>query len=140
VLGAVFSGGLLVIAYIVLWVVVPPETGGVQRVAAAPRAGGASAAETGSEAAGEASAIGPITMGLPGEDLPEVEPTERYALEERDTARGNRRLWAGALLIGLGAIFLAHNLGLFWWFQWRIFWPLVLIGLGVLLLFYRARR
>lgn len=43
----------------------------------------------------------------------------------------------GYLLLGLGALFLAANLGLFRLMHWAPAWPLVLIGVGVLLLLNR---
>lgn len=36
-------------------------------------------------------------------------------------------------LIAIGGFFLLMNLGFFRWFSWGIWWPLVLIGLGVLM-------
>src|SRR5580765_2381012 len=44
---------------------------------------------------------------------------------------------AGGVLLGLGAIFLAQSLG-FMQIRMRDMWPLILIGLGVLMLFQRA--
>lgn len=44
---------------------------------------------------------------------------------------------AGGVLLGLGAIFLAQSLG-FMQIRARDMWPLILIGLGVLMLFQRA--
>ena len=44
---------------------------------------------------------------------------------------------AGGVLLGLGAIFLAQSLG-FMQIRTRDMWPLLLIGLGVLMLFQRA--
>jgi phage shock protein C len=44
----------------------------------------------------------------------------------------------GIVLIALGAIFLFSNL--FRFFRWDLVWPLVLIGVGVLLLAQRVRR
>ncbi|MBI2773869.1 MAG: PspC domain-containing protein [Chloroflexi bacterium] len=43
------------------------------------------------------------------------------------------------VLIGLGLVFLLGNFGLFSVLQWKVLWPLVLVGLGVLLLFQRSR-
>ena len=40
---------------------------------------------------------------------------------------------AGAL-VGLGVLFLAANAGIFSWIEWRYMWPVILIGLGVVLL------
>jgi phage shock protein C len=47
-------------------------------------------------------------------------------------------LWAGIILIVLGAYFLLTNLGVLSNIRWDIVWPVVLIGLG-LLLFLRRR-
>lgn len=41
---------------------------------------------------------------------------------------------AGGFLIGLGLLFLAHNLGLLAWFNWSVFWPLMLVVAGVAVL------
>ena len=51
-----------------------------------------------------------------------------------------RQHWAGVILIVLGALFLAQNLGLLWWIQAKLIWPLVLVGIGAWLLFARGRR
>jgi phage shock protein C len=51
-----------------------------------------------------------------------------------------RQHWAGALLIVLGVLFLAHNLGMLWWIQARLILPLVLVGIGGWLLLGRSRR
>jgi phage shock protein C len=40
----------------------------------------------------------------------------------------------GIILVGLGVLLLAANAGLFAWIDWHTLWPLVLIGLGLLLL------
>jgi phage shock protein PspC (stress-responsive transcriptional regulator) len=52
---------------------------------------------------------------------------------------GNRPpgLWAGIILIVLGAYFLLTNLGVLSNFRWDLFWPAVLIVLGLLLLVRR---
>ena len=41
---------------------------------------------------------------------------------------------AGLILIVIGALFLLSNLGLLGWWRWDVFWPLILIGVGVALL------
>ena len=52
---------------------------------------------------------------------------------------GNRPpgLWAGIILIALGAYFLLTNLGVFSNVRWELVWPAVLIALGLLLLIRR---
>jgi phage shock protein C len=43
------------------------------------------------------------------------------------------------ILIGLGLLFLLGNIGFFHLFIWRAWWPLLLIGLGVMILSRRNR-
>jgi len=45
-----------------------------------------------------------------------------------------RGLWAGVILVGLGAFFLLANIGVLSGFRWDIFLPVVLIAIGVLIL------
>ena len=46
---------------------------------------------------------------------------------------------AVAALIGLGLLFLASNFGWFAWMNWSIFWPLVLVAIGLAILLRRGR-
>jgi len=48
-----------------------------------------------------------------------------------------RGLWIGGVLIALGAYLLIENLGLLRSFRWDIFWPVVLIAFGLLVLLRR---
>ncbi|MCY3638141.1 MAG: PspC domain-containing protein [Chloroflexi bacterium] len=66
------------------------------------------------------------------EDAAEVVPHNRD--EGRWTA-GRKLL--GLMLIALGGIFLLSNLGIFSWWRWDVFWPLILIGIGAALIFGR---
>ena len=47
---------------------------------------------------------------------------------------------AGVVLIVLGSLFLASNLGLAPWLSWNLFWPCVLVLIGVALLVRQPRR
>ncbi len=47
---------------------------------------------------------------------------------------------AGAILVGLGLLFLLSNLGLFWWFRWGNLWPIILIAMGVAIFLGRWRK
>lgn len=82
-----FAGGTSILAYIILWIVMPP-------------------------------AEGPATY---------------------HTMTGSTRgaVWVGGFLVVLGLLFLAGNTGLFWWWSWNLFWPLILVALGVLILSQR---
>ncbi len=77
----------------------------------------------------EAGAVGEPRISTPY--VAPISPTERSR---------RRQHWAGAILIVLGVLFLAQNLGLLWWIQARFVWPLVLVGIGAWLLFGRVRR
>ena len=58
-----------------------------------------------------------------------------------DRGRGRQRsVIFGAVLVAVGGLFLAQNLGLFDWFDFGKFWPVVLILLGLLLIVRRIGR
>jgi hypothetical protein len=48
-------------------------------------------------------------------------------------------VWGGIILVAIGIYFLLLNLGFLTWWRWDIFWPIVLIALGVLVLVRRMR-
>ena len=48
-----------------------------------------------------------------------------------------RGLWFGVILILLGAYFLLSNIGVLNGFRWDIFWPAVLIAIGLIILVRR---
>jgi hypothetical protein len=50
----------------------------------------------------------------------------------------NQLFWAIALVVA-GLYFLFHNLGLLDWLRPEIFWPVILIALGVWLIVRRSR-
>ena len=55
--------------------------------------------------------------------------------------RGRQRsVIFGAALVVVGGLFLAHNFGLFDWFDFGRFWPVVLILLGLLLIVRQIGR
>lgn len=66
---------------------------------------------------------------------PAAEPwwqSERYFDRPRHHPRHPRS--TGVVLVALGVLLLAANAGLFTWIEWRTMWPLIFIGLGVMLL------
>jgi phage shock protein C len=125
VVGTIFTGGLGLLGYIVLIVLMPlpgqpapfVKTTGVT----------ASTVETAADetAAGDAS---------PDRAVPIVRAPEDPAQAERNRAA------FGVVLIALGAIFLLSNAGVFRIVRWDLAWPLVLIAIGALLLAQRMRR
>ncbi len=48
-------------------------------------------------------------------------------------------IWAGGVLVIIGLYFLLRNLGLLDWWNWDLFWPLVLIAIGLLIVVRRLR-
>jgi phage shock protein PspC (stress-responsive transcriptional regulator) len=50
-----------------------------------------------------------------------------------DRESGRRRM-AGIILVGLGLLFLANQLGVLRWIPWHLVWPLILVAAGVGLL------
>lgn len=61
--------------------------------------------------------------------------------EIQDSAlKARRRNFLAVILIVVGMLILLSNLGIFRWWRWDIFWPLVLIGIGIALIFGWTRR
>jgi len=66
---------------------------------------------------------------------PEPTPTWSTPTDLDEPRRnGGQPRTVGVVLVGLGAFLLAANAGWFAWFNWGSMWPLIFIGLGVILL------
>jgi phage shock protein PspC (stress-responsive transcriptional regulator) len=126
---AIFTGGIAFIVYIVMAIVVPeyPDEIGVRGPWSPP----------------------PGTPASPAEPTPSAvqappAPRTSYWADDREARRAARRarraaggpgrggLVAGVILIVIGGVFLAREFVP--WFDWNLWWPIGLIGLGVLLL------
>lgn len=118
-LGALFTGGLLILVYIVLLIVMP--------LPGQPAPFGKTSTPAASTPATSESEAATTMPAVP------VDPAVRAAEDER------RRTMFGYLLIALGVIFLLGNAGTFRLIQWQYIWPLVLVGIGVILLMQRMR-
>jgi phage shock protein PspC (stress-responsive transcriptional regulator) len=157
VAATVVSGGLAVAVYILAWIVLPrddrPDSAAAHdawhnwseefhketdrlaeeaRRVARGRAPGDPAASTPGAAASN-----PSTPSTPAQPTPAGEPepwwqSERYV--ERHHGHHYPARSAGVVLVVLGVLLLAANAGVFTWIQWRTMWPLIFIGLGVILL------
>ena len=118
VLGTILTGGLGLLGYIVLIVMMPlpgqPAPFVKSDVTTSTVEGAASTDPT---------ATAPIVRA----------PEDPEAAERRRAA-------FGLVLIALGAIFLLGNAGIFRIVRWDLAWPLVFIAIGALLLAQRARR
>jgi phage shock protein C len=121
VLLAFVTGGLGLIAYIVMAIVVPerPEGLPIERAPSGPMSAGP--VPEGSWVAPDGSTV-PIAAGTAAGRRPHRDPADR--------ARGG--LIAGLVLILVGGFFLVH--ALFPAFEPGTWWPVVAIGLGVVLI------
>ena len=109
VLAGLASGGLALIVYVILAIVMPKQSFDSPAVAESDTS------EPGDSAIGEAS--------------------------RTDTIDRTRRLaMFGIVLIVIGILLLLSNLGLLHWWRWDIFWPVLLIAVGVALLAGRLTR
>lgn len=124
----IFTGGLALIAYIVMALVVPDEP-------LVP------------EGAAQPSGETPPTAGQPWTQPAEAQAARRAARETRASARRaagtDRNTFPAAAILGgfliiLGGFFLAREFLPQIDFDW--FWPLVLVGLGVVLIATALRR
>jgi phage shock protein C len=149
VAAAVLTGGLAIPAYIVLWLIMPRDDrpAGAWRPSAThapsaavppddrPAYGGVGDPPPTEGAAVEASASQPsgrLGLTLEEEELqrPITPPSAALAAEDA----GRRRRAAGVLLIGLGVVFFAQQLGLFVPIRWHVLWPLAIVAVGVFIL------
>jgi phage shock protein C len=117
--GSVVTGGLGLLGYIVL-VVLMPLPG---QPAPFVKTSGVTTPTPEGTANTDAAVTAPVVS-------PPVDPE----------AAERRRAAFGLFLVALGAIFLLSNSGVFHIVRWDLAWPLVFIAIGVLLLAQRARR
>jgi phage shock protein C len=125
VLGTIFTGGLGLLGYIVLVVLMPLPGQPVPFVKTSDvTTSTVEGAAADADAAQPAPLVAPLAAARPSD--PEVAERNRAAF--------------GIVLIALGAIFLLSNAGLFRLVRWDLAWPLVFIAIGALLLVQRVRR
>lgn len=120
---AIFAGGSGLIAYIVAALIIPEEPYGYVPEPNGRTAGSGGTPENAGTAGPGAPAGGHSTMGR--------EPVRRERNQVGTTAI------FGWVLLGLGLLFLLRNF--IPWFSWGLFWPLILVGFGVYIL-YNATR
>ena len=118
VLGTIFTGGLGLLGYIVLIVMMPLP---------------------GQPAPFVKSDVTTSTVEGAASTDPTATPPIVRAPEDPEAAE-RRRSAFGLVLIALGAIFLLGNAGIFRIVRWDLAWPLVLIAIGALLIAQRVRR
>jgi len=112
VLFAIFTAGIGFLGYLVLLLLMPLPGQHPPFVQTAAAAGDPAA-----------TTMAPVTSPPPN-----PEATER------------RRAMFGYFLVAIGVVFLLSNIGVFRIVRWDLIWPLVVVGIGVLLLAQRIRR
>ena len=120
----IFTGGVALLVYIVMAIVVPEADDAIPAPAATTVATGDAPLPTGSG------------WATPPSSSAEARAARRAARAERDGMSGG--LILGGFLVLLGLFFLAREYLPNIDFDW--FWPLVLVGLGVLLVVTSMRR
>ena len=164
VAAAVVTGGLAIPIYILAWIILPrddrPPVGGptmwrdwshefhsetqrlaeeARRMADDVREGSPWRAPDPSAPAGSEPTAGAASeKGAPGVAA-SAEPdawwnSERYVERPQQHHVRHHPRSTGIVLVALGVLLLAANAGIFSWIEWRTMWPLIFIGLGVLLL------
>jgi phage shock protein C len=117
-----FATGAGLWAYLILWIIIPEEG----RVTATP---GETVQANVQEMADRARDFGQsIQRGFQGERAPS---------EARSTSGP---LLVGVAFILIGAFLLLNQLNLFSWLRWSVWWPLIIIFIGVALLFSRLKE
>lgn len=123
--------GFGIIAYIILWILMPKES----EVGAPPSATIRSNIESMGEdvrstfqrtSPGPGQPSSPPASGAPPPPVARRDASGAYVL--------------GIILVILGVILLLDNLNLLWWFRFDQYWPLILVAIGIALLLGRRRR
>ena len=120
VLLAIVTGGIALVVYIVMAIVVPEGPGG--QPSGTPWS------------AASAEATPPAGVAEPT-DVQTRRAERRARRAAGDPGRGG--LLAGLALVVIGGFFLIREF--IPWFDWQVWWPVGLIGLGVLLLVFSVR-
>ena len=126
------ASGWGVLAYIVLAIIMPPESSLARQPREIVRE---NIAEMGSRARemGEQIRSGFGRGSSAGGEVAEGEVGS-------PAQQRNRNATAGLILILIGVLFLLGNMGWLWWFNFRQLWPLILIAIGLAIIWGRARR
>lgn len=144
VLAAFFTGGAVVAVYLALWLLLPTvsstsnDVGGIMQEnlnEMAHRIGFRSNNPNGGNTTTVAG-NGPNVSNV--SNVSNGGPSNAYnsgqAPQARTTSTPFTPSIGAIILIALGGFLLLANFGVFHFFRWNFFWPLLLVGLGVMLL------
>ncbi len=122
---SIFFGGFGLIAYLILWLVVPLQ--------------GSDAAQPRDTIQANANEIKETAEGI-GQEVREAFSTADRDPEAAARIRSRRHRWMGIGLVGVGGLILLSNLNVFSWFRWGVVWPVTVIIVGVLVLALARRK
>ena len=128
----IFFGGLGIVAYIILAIVVPRE--------------GSQAGEPSETIKENVQEIKDTTQQI-GKDIQSTLNSREKTAETRENREYDRNHSAGFIfgmvVLVIGIIALLSTTGITrwsWWFNWEYFWPAILILIGLLLIFRPGRK
>lgn len=131
VAAAILTSGLAIPVYVVLWLIMPQD----DQVRSAPAPRPASAGYPSTASGVSTAGIGGGTAVSDDPALRPIEPPAYAATEQSAVERTERRQRAaGFVLVALGLLFLAGQVGWFRWIDFRYVWPIILIAIGIGLL------
>src|SRR6266446_6707297 len=125
-----FLQGVGLLIYIVLWLVMPEQVDGQDRMRSGFDSMSADLKRIGAELKGQ---FGGTPKPAPTQEQPAPSETAATSTSAPASMRSTRRtsIGLGVVLVAVGLILLGANTGLV---QWSVIWPSVLIIIGVLLL------
>jgi len=69
-----------------------------------------------------------------------VEEFKTHHEDEKQEKKPHSQKWLALFLILIGVLFLLNNFGMLWWFSLEKWWPVILIGLGVVVFFRHEKK
>lgn len=133
---AAFVHGFGVLLYVLLWLLMPEPADGAVPGRSGFEAMASDLRRLWTEVRGQVGGMGGSrTVAPPSGDSAPTNPAPSG--QPVQVSRSSGSLYLGVALIGIGLIALANNAG---YVIWEVWWPGILIGIGVLLLVRNASR
>lgn len=132
VVATIMTSGLMIVAYLALWLLEPEEPFGMSDRSFASAASSADDPDPFEPSTAEYASYGGAEAGHTSAHRSRPSPTPEQ-LERRHQ-------WIGWCLVAFGALILMHNLNFLGWLNLHATWPAFLIAAGLLILFRRANR